>query len=501
MRITQPKRYLAWMAWICSITMHQVVWAQSTLLKDSISIEEVIRYAKKQSIDSQIATNAYIMDYWNYLNHKKAHYPMVTLTSNPIQYVQKIIKRYDSQNNLEVYKPQRTIYSSIGLAVKQRVNATGGDLFLETNLDYMRNYGSERLQQFSAVPIRIGYSQELLGFNPYKWEKKIEKKKFDKARKQITSELERISAETVRLFFAYLAASEQVKIAFENCKKCDSTYSFALERMKIGAMTQTEILTLKLNLVDAQKEHRLLTISQEEAKKNLLNFLNIHEEMNLNFKLPLPQKTLLISPEKALYLARMNHPLYEDMEMKKMDAELSVNRNKRTNISSTLSLSLGFNQTADNFWDAYHRPLRQDLVSISLNMPIFDWGIRKRTKAIAKKNLESTLLAIEQEKENFEESLYFLVEKFNESYRQIELASEALNISRITFESTYERFRIGKTNVELLKISQDRMMSARLNYINAISSYWNTLYEIRSLTLYDFMESSHIEIDVEQYIR
>ena len=474
--------------------------AQELLKVDSLSIEEIILIAHRNSINAQIAVNDYVADYWSYLNYKKKSYPMLAFYSNPVQYVQKFVRRYDSQNNLDVYKPQKSIYSSMGFVVRQRVNATGGELFLETDFDYAKNFGSDQFQQFSTVPVRFGYSQELLGFNPYKWEKKLETKKNEKTRKKIVHEFEKISAETVKLCFAYLTASERVRIAQENCKKCDSIYSFAVEKKKIASMTQTENLTLKLNLVDAKKELRLLTIEREKAKEELLAFLNVNEDTNINIKIPLPEKQLLITPEKAIVVARENNPVYDDLALKRMNAEMTVDRAKKSNISSSLSLSLGYNQTASDFVGAYRKPLRQDLISVSFNMPIFDWGIRKRERAIAKKDLESTLLTIEQEKENFERHLCFLVEKFNESFKQIELASEALDISLVTFEATFERFRIGKSNVESLKISQDRLMSSELNYLNALSSYWNALYEIRSLTLYDFIKSDHIGIDVDQYV-
>ena len=50
----------------------------------------------------------------------------------------------------------------------------GGTFYLETGLQYMRNFGDNAGNQFSSVPVRIGYSQSLIGFNQFKWDKKIE---------------------------------------------------------------------------------------------------------------------------------------------------------------------------------------------------------------------------------------------------------------------------------------------------------------------------------------
>ena len=58
-------------------------------------------------------------------------------------------------------------YSADGsLQISQNFDPLGGTFYLETGLQYMRNFGDNAGNQFSSVPVRIGYSQSLIGFNP-----------------------------------------------------------------------------------------------------------------------------------------------------------------------------------------------------------------------------------------------------------------------------------------------------------------------------------------------
>ena len=87
---------------------------------------------------------------------------------------------------------------------------------------------------------------------------------------------------------------------------------------------------------------------------------------------------LNISYEYAKEKATANNPTLLDLKRQLLNSEMNLEKVKREALfSAKLSASVGFNQVGANFSDAYHSPLRQDLVSVSLSVPIIDWGIRK----------------------------------------------------------------------------------------------------------------------------
>ena len=46
-------------------------------------------------------------------------------------------------------------------------------------------------------------------------------------------------------------------------------------------------------------------------------------------------------------------------------------------VFANLNISVGYNQVADSFRYVYQGLLRQDLVSLTLSIPLVDWGVRK----------------------------------------------------------------------------------------------------------------------------
>ncbi len=48
---------------------------------------------------------------------------------------------------------------------------------------------------------------------------------------------------------------------------------------------------------------------------------------------------------------------------------------KESRFNASFNASVGFNAVADELGDAYRHPLQQDLVSVSVSIPLIDWGI------------------------------------------------------------------------------------------------------------------------------
>jgi outer membrane protein TolC len=58
-----------------------------------------------------------------------------------------------------------------------------------------------------------------------------------------------------------------------------------------------------------------------------------------------------------------------------------------------------------------------------------------------------------------------------------------------------QRYLIGKIDITELNIAQSEKDVAKKSYFNALQSFWKGLYEMRKLTLFDFIENKAISYD------
>ena len=194
-----------------------------------------------------------------------------------------------------------------------------------------------------------------------------------------------------------------------------------------------------------------------------------------------------IPVDEALRWGRSNNPQLLELKQNVLEAERNVDRTKKeSRFNASVNASIGFNQVAENFGDVYHKPMQQDLVAVSVSIPLLDWGVRKGKYNMARNNLNVVKISARQDEISIEEEVIMTVSDFNIQQQLIASAEEALDLAILAYNETRQRFIIGKADINSLTLSLNRQQEAQRNYISALQNYWLNYYKIRRLTLFDF---------------
>ena len=452
-----------------------------------LTLDRVIEMAADSSLTAFRNQNMYLAGYWEYRTYQANRLPSLTLNLTPARYYRYITQRYDSGNDIDVYREQQLFSASGGLNISQNFDLTGGTFYIDTDLDYMRNFGSQTSTQFSTVPLRVGYQQNLLGYNAFRWERKIEPLKYEKVKKQYIYNTEQMAEEAVGYFFELALAQAALELAQENLVSTDTLYKIGVQRHKIAAISQADLLTLRLDHVNAQNTLQNAEIAVKRAMFSLATFLGVDKDTEITLDLPGKPTDKVITVEEALAKAEENNPTYLQLEQNVLEAEQGVDRAKmESRFNASVNASIGFNQVADKLSEAYRHPLRQDLVQVSVSIPLVDWGVRRGKLNMARNNLNVVRTTANQERQGIEKEIIVTVSDFNIQQRLIASAEEALDLAIQAHEQTKQRFIIGRADVNSLTLSLNRQQEAQRNYIQALQNYWLDYYKIRRLTLHDF---------------
>lgn len=464
--------------------------------KVNLTLQRAISIANDSSLQAFRVKNMYQSYYWQYRSFKAERLPSLSLQLTPASYNRYIRQRYDSQENIDVYRAQQMYSASGMLNITQNFDLTGGTFYLETGVEYMRNFGDYTGNQFSSVPVRIGYRQNLIGFNPFKWDKKIEPLKFEKAKKELIYNMEMVAENTVELFFALALAQEELHLAENNLASCDTLFITGEKRFRIQSISEADLLTLKLDRVNAQNTLDNARISLKRARSGLATFLGLSQNADISVVLPAVPLASEIQADIAVEQARANNPTLLQHRQSILEAQRTLSRTKmESRFNANFNASVGFNQVAPTFSEAYRHPLRQDLVSFSVSIPLVDWGVRKGRVNMAQNDLNVAEISARQEELTVEEDVIMTVSDYNIQQRLVTSAMEALDLADIAYERTKQRFMIGKSDINSLTLSQSRQQNANTNYIRALHNYWRSYYRLRKLTLYDFDFNKMIDIE------
>jgi len=452
-----------------------------------LTLDKAIEQAADSSLEAFRMKNMFLSGYWEFRTYQAQRLPSLTMNLTPAQYYRDITRRYDSENDLDVYRKQQSFYAGGSMEVKQNFDLLGGTFVLDSDLGYIRNFGDNTYSQFTSVPVRIGYNQSLLGYNPFKWSRKIEPLKYEKVKKEYIYNVEGVSEEVTTHFFTLAMAQAEYDLARENVASSDTLYVTGQQRHKIATISQADLLTLKLDAVNARNALQNADIALKRAMFSLASYLGFDKNTEIRLQLPGKPLQMNVSVDEALVLARENNPTFLSLRQQVLEAEQTLDKTKKEAMfNASVSASVGFNQVSDKFRNVYRDLLQQDVVSVSLSIPLVDWGVRKGKKNMAKNNLNVVKISSEQGSLSLEEDVIMTVSDFNIQQALIGSAEEALDLSQMAYAQTKQRFMIGKADINSLTLSNNRQQEAQRNYISALQNYWLSYYKIRKLTLHDF---------------
>lgn len=452
-----------------------------------LGLQRAIEIASDSSLASFRFRNLYMAGFWEYRSFRANRLPSLNLNLTPARYYRDITSRYDYENNIDVYRAQQSYYASAGLDIRQNLDWLGGTFFIESDLSFMRNFGASTFSQYSSVPVKIGYRQDLLGYNAFKWEKRIEPLKYEKVKKELIYNMETVSESAVSYFFDLALAQTEYRLARENLVSADTLYTLGERRFRIAAISQAELLTLKLDLVNARNSLENSRIALKRANASLAAFLGMDRDTRLEVELPSLTALRRVDATEALMHARDNSPSILEQRQSVLEARQTVDRTRKENrFSASLNASVGFNQVGDNLRGAYRDLMRQDLVSLSVSIPLVDWGVRKGKLNMALSNLDVAEIAERQQLQTLDEEVTVTVDDYNIQLDLIKSAEEAMDLAERAYAQTQQRFMIGKTDLSSMTLASSRRQEASKNYISALKNYWLNYYKLRRLTLFDF---------------
>jgi outer membrane protein TolC len=194
-----------------------------------------------------------------------------------------------------------------------------------------------------------------------------------------------------------------------------------------------------------------------------------------------------INAEKALEEARENRKETPYFKRRLIEADRDLTRAKRNSgLSGTLVGSYGLSNSAGTYGGIFNEPEKQRTISLSMSIPILDWGRSASTVKLAESQRELVVYDVEKDIKDFERGVVVQVEQFSLLRDQINTASEADHVAENGYLIALKKFQSGEISITDLNIALAERESAKRDYITAIENYWESYYRLRILTLYDF---------------
>lgn len=477
-----------------TFTAQEVVQIKQLALKDAILL------AQLQSVDAAVALNELKTAYWEYRTHRADQLPEVSFSGYLPNYYQRYNK-YQNPDGSYTYVRNNSLGLTGELSIKQNIALTGGEISLNTSLDFTRQLGGGAFNEFMSVPVGLTLKQPIFGVNNQKWLRRIEPVRYQEAKASYIESVESVTIKTIGYFFDLILSRENLKNAEQNLENANKLYDIAVARKGIGHISETELMRLKQSALQAKG---LVTEKQSTLNASMFQlsaFLGLSEQDVIEPLLPELAPNLRMSYQQVLEKALDNNSFAKRILVDQLEADYDVAVAKGNRRSIDLFASIGYTGNNGVMADAYRGLKDNQIVEVGVNIPILDWGKRKGKVKVAESNRDVVISRARQEQMKFNQNIFLLVENFNNQAAQLEIAYEVDELAEKRYNTSIETFLIGKITILDLNDAQNSKDSAKQKHIMELYNYWKYYYNIRSLTLYDFLNNRTLDADFEEIIK
>ena len=444
-------------------------------------------------IDQTLATSATSLQakaareggYWAYRAYQASYRPQLTLAGT-VPNFSRVITPVVQPDGTTEFQSVRINNSLLGLALSQNIGATGAQVVVGSQVQRFDDFARNQ-KRYNNQPFTLGLTQPLGYFNALRWNRRIAPLLYQESQRQYLEDRETLAQRVTELYFDVLLQQVNAAVAGQNAQATAELLRVGREKYALGRLSQSDLLQLELNLLDAQQAQTQARLDAENATVSLRTYCNLPGTDTPTLAVPTAAPALAVVPAEALTQARQHRAATLAFARRQLQATRDVAYARgTTGFLATLTANLGYVNQAPYLLDSYTTLQNQQQVALAFSLPLVDWGKRRATIRTAELARDQTRAAVTQDERSFEQTVLTQAAQVPALAGQARLAARADTLAQRRYaitRATYEAGRLSLTDLTLASAAKDL---ARRSYIMALRAGWVAHFRLRGLTLFDF---------------
>jgi outer membrane protein TolC len=407
------------------------------------------------------------------------------------------LNTYQREDGSYGFVGNNILTENLSLSLQQNIPFTNGVFSLQSQLQRMDQLNN-KTTGYLSVPFAIALQQPLFHSKSMKWAMRIEPERYKEALKQYQVNMENVYANVINYYFDLLLAKVNLDIANINYDNAVKLFDIAKGKKSLGLISQNEIYQLELSRVNAEANVISVRQAYENRMLTLRNYLRLENDDTVLPVMPEGFSHLDITIEQVVALSVKNNPITHNLNRRIMEAQRQIDQAKANRgFRADINVSIGTTGSDLTLPDSYRNLQNREVVSLGIRIPILDWGKGKGGVKLAESEKEVVTRQTEQVQLNFEQNIVLSVSQFRNQSKLVSLAHHADSIAQLRYETAFQTFVMGTINVLDINSAQVERDNARRKYINELYLSWLYYYNLRQITLFDFVNNTDVNHPTE----
>lgn len=464
-----------------------VLLGSYTHAQSPMTIEQALDIAEENNPDLK-ASKLNLERYQYHLEAQQASLKSrFSLDLTPVNYSRS--RRFDER--LSQWYTNETLNTSGTFSVSQPILLTGGEVSLINTFGWRDNMstvdGRENKNRAFSNDFYLRLSQPIFTYNRTKME--LEQIEFDYENAGIRYALQRLNTERsiTNQFYSVYMAQNNLAISKDELENTKQSFEIIKNKVEADLAAREELYQAELNLANAQSAVQERSVSLENAKDQLKQTLGMDLDDDIEVTVDIDMNDVMIDLVMAVESGLNSRMEIRQREIDIELAEFQMIQTKSLNeFRGDVSLSVGIIGDHEKFGNMYDNPTQNPRMSVSLTVPIFDWG-EKKARVNAQK-VAQTLAKIEQENLliDIELDVRQTWRRLENLRSQIDIAETSVRNAQLTYDINLTRYREGDLTGMEINQFQTQLSNRKVAYSQALINYKIELLNLKILTLYDF---------------
>lgn len=457
----------------------------------AITLEEALKIAEDNSPSMKRVRLNLVRSQENLNAQNAALKSQFSLSVNPISYSQNrefndLISEWNSTKTTE----------SFGLfTVAQPIVFTDAVVSLTNRFGYHDSYSeyANKTTRGFSNRLSLNLDQPLFTYNRTKLQLKELQLALENAQLNYAMQLLTLEKSVTQAFYGVYQQQQSLEISREAYENMQKSYEVSKNKEEAGLVAREEIFQAELNLASSKSDYENNQVSFENSKDEfkLMIGMSLYDDFSVMPNVAVD--TVGVDIAFAIDQGLKNRMELRQSQINIETSQFDLIQTKALNeFKGSLGLSVGLFGDNENFGKVYNSPTDNESVSLSLSIPLWDWGERKSRIKATEANIESANISFEEEQNNIILGIRQVYRNLTNLQNQIEIARQNVTNAQLTYDLNLERYKNGDLTGMDLSIYQNQLSQKQLSHTNSLISYKLELLNLKIQTLYDFEKKSPV---------
>lgn len=377
--------------------------------------------------------------------------------------------------------------SSGTFTVSQPIKFTDGTISLNNRLSWQDSKTGQIKNETYSNKLYLSVEQPLFTYNKTKMELQELEWAFENAKMNYAIQQLNIEKNVTQQYYQVYQDQKNLMIAKDEFKNQEKNYKLIKDKVEAGLLKAEELFQAEVNHATSRSDLYNKTISFENSKDNFKQTLGIDLDRDFVLLANVEIDSINVDMKTAV-----NYGLTQRMELRQKEiateqALFELIKTKSLNeFKGSISASFGLLGQNEKAGDMFKNPEDDQVVSVKLNIPVWDWGAKRSRIKASEASIESTKIDANEEKKTIEINIRKICRNIPNLLTQIDIACQNEKNAERTYELNLEKYKTGNLTGMELQQFQNQLTQKKQALTNSIISYKLELLNLKVQTLWDF---------------